>query len=204
MKNNRNFSTLNESFNAQKKGFTLIEVVLVMVVIVIISGIALPHFAGSFKSNKLRTTTRTISKMSRYARSMAIMREEIFTLVLNHESMEIFLGGPTQTSTNAADGELDQDVLKRLGYLDKDDAEDPSALGVQKEVHRFLPDDLSVKHFDKDWADKDRSFENFYLVRFFPNGQCEWFEMELQDKRGTAVKLEIDPISGKVRSEFIQ
>lgn len=191
------------SLNRRRAGFTLIEVILVAVVITIISGIALPYFAGSFRGNKLRLSGRTIQRMARYARSMAIMREETYAVVLNHETMEVFLGSHMAASTNAADGELDQDVLKRLGYIDGDGKTDDTA-GFEKEVHKFLPDGLSVKNFEKDWTEEDDRYPDLYVIRFYPNGQSEWFEMEIEDNRGTGIRLECDPISSKVSSEFLQ
>lgn len=180
----------------------MIEVVLVLVVIVIVSGIALPYFAGTYRGTKLRTASRTIDRISRYAHSMAILREETLTMVLNHETMEIFMGGPVQVATNAADGELEQEVLKRLGYVDGDSKADNA--GIEKEIHRFLPDGLTVRDFEKDFADEDELYEDLYLIHFYPNGQCDWFKMELEDNRGMSVKLENDPISGKMYIEFTQ
>jgi prepilin-type N-terminal cleavage/methylation domain-containing protein len=183
-------------------GFTLIEVVLVLVVIVVVSGITVPHFAGTFRGTKLRTAARTFNRMARYARSMAIMREQMLTVALNPETMEVFLGAPpSQTTPDDADGELDQDVLKRLGYTDDDESD---TAGLEKELHRFLPEGLMVRHFEKDWADEDEQHGEFHLVRYYPNGQCEWFELELEDNRGMGIKLENDPITGKIHSEFTQ
>jgi prepilin-type N-terminal cleavage/methylation domain-containing protein len=186
-----------------KKGFTLMEVILVMVLIVVISGISLPYFASSFRGSKLRTSARTINRMAKYANSMAIMREETLTLALNPDTMEVFLGGYLAAPTNSADGELDQDVLKRLGFVDDDESSSPNG-GIEKEVHRFLPDGLTVKDFEKEWAEADDEHDELHLVRFFPNGQCEWFKLELADDKGDGVLLEIDPISAKMTSEFTQ
>lgn len=189
-----------------KTGFTLIEVVLVLVVVVIISGISLPYFAGSFRGTKLRTATRTIDRVVRYARSQAIMREETMAVVINHETMQIYLGAlvAASVSTNSADGELDQDVLDRLGYTDGADDSTGDAGSIDKEVQRQLPETLTITEFNKEWTENDEEHEDLYMVRFFSNGQCEWFELELEDSRGMGVKLENDPISGKIRSEFTQ
>ncbi|MDF7806081.1 prepilin-type N-terminal cleavage/methylation domain-containing protein [Pontiellaceae bacterium B12219] len=195
-------SALQPSSTSKKCGFTLVEVILVAVVITIISGIAFPYFAGSYKGNKLRTTARTITRMARFARSMAIMREEQLTVALNRDTMEIYMGGYLQ-QTNAADGELDQDVLSRLGYVDGGESDSDTA-GIDKEVHKFLPDGLEVTVFEKDWTDEDLLHENLYMIRFYPNGQCDWFEMEIEDNRGVRIHLENDPISGKIKSEFLQ
>jgi hypothetical protein len=179
------------------------EVILVLVVVVIISGISLPYFAGTFKGTQLRTASRTISRMARYARSMAIMRETTLTVVLNHETMEMFLGESTKTKTSEADGKLDQDVLKRLGYVE-DGGSGSDAASIDREVQRALPDQLTVRNFEKEWTEDDDQYEDLYLINYYPNGQCDWFTLELEDQRGSGVKLENDPISGKIRSEFIQ
>lgn len=178
------------------------EVILVLVLVVVLSGISLPYFAGTFKGTKLRSAARTVNRMAKYARNMAIMRDETLTIALNPETKEIWLGGSTGTSTNEADGELDQDVLKRLGYVDDDGSSETA--GIEKEIHRFLPDGLSVREFRKDWTEDDDPYPDLHLVRYYPNGQCEWFLLELEDKHGVGVRLENDPISGKIRSEFTQ
>ncbi len=187
----------------RRAGFTLIEVILVVVVVLIISAIALPSLSSSLKGNKLRTTAQTISRMSRYARGMAIMREQKMTLVLNHETMEIFLGGDL-AQTNASDGELDFDAFKNLGYKTEGAAESSQSAGVEKEVRKLLPDDLTIREFEKDWTEADDAFPDLYLIHFFPNGQCDAFEIEIEDNRGTVIRMENDPISGKITSEFLQ
>ncbi|WP_168433087.1 pilus assembly FimT family protein [Pontiella sulfatireligans] len=197
------FEARCSEFGGRKHGFTLMEVILVLVLTLVISGIALPYFAGAYKGTKLRAASRTITRMARYARSMAILREETLTVVLNHETMEIYLGAKAETAATEADGELDQSVLKRLGYVDGDESSSETG-GIEKEVHRFLPDTLSVREFEKDFREEDEEYDDLYLVRYFPNGQSEWFILELEDNRGLGVTLENDPISGKIRSEFTQ
>jgi len=181
-----------------RSGFTLLEVILVLVLILIVSGISIPYFAGSSRSTKLKTAARTIERVSRYGRSMSILREETLTMVLNHETMELYLGTASSSTTNAADGELDQEVLKRLGYVD---GQEP---GIEKEVRKQLPEGLGVRNFEKDWTEEDDRFEDVYRVSFYPNGLCEWFELELEDNRGNGIRIENDPVSGRVWSEFMQ
>ena len=190
------------SIHPRKSGFTLVEVILVVVISLILMGISLPYFSHAYKGTKLRIAARTVSRMARYARSMAIMRETTMTLVLNEETMEIYLGGEAQASTNAADGKLDQDVLKRLGYVDGGaSGSDP---GIEREIHHLLPDGLSVTDFRKEDDEDGERYENLDIVHYYPDGQSDAFLLELEDRRGLAVRLESDPISGKIRSEFVQ
>jgi type II secretion system protein H len=184
-------------------GFTLLEVILVLMLIAIVSGISVPQIAGTLRGSKLRAAARTIERASRYGRNMAIIREEPMTLVLNSDTMELFVGGAQQSATNTADGELDQSVLKRLGYIDGE-ASDSGSLGIEQEIHRFLSDDLMVQVFEKEWTEEDDPGGNVCLVRFYPNGQGEWFELVLEDNRGSSIRLENDPITGKVWTEFLQ
>lgn len=183
-----------------KRGFTLIEVVLVVVITLILLSVSMPHFAQTYKGSKIRSAARTVNRMARYARNMAIMRETTMTVVLNNETMEIYLGGPTQSPTNTADGELDQDVLKRLGYTEGDASSEE--IGIEKEIHRFLPEGIEMEDFEKDTIEEDNVYENLSLFRFYPNGQSDWFILELKDRRGLGVKLENDPVSGTISSEY--
>ncbi len=197
-----NHPTIQSSNHPKKNGFTLIEVILVVVISLILLGISLPHFAHTYKGSKLRSAARTINRMARYASNMAIMRETTMTVVLDEETMEVYLGGATQTSTDSADGELDQEVLKRLGYVEGDASS--GDIGIEKEIHRFLPEGIEVADFEKDRLEDEEEYETLDVINYYPDGQSDRFVLELRDQRGLGVKLESDPISGKVRSEFTQ
>ena len=196
------FGSISVKAARTRAAFTLIEVILVVVISLIMLGVSLPYFAHAYKGTKLRIAARTITRMTRYARSMAIMRETTMTVVLNEETMEIYLGGATQSSSHAADGVRDQEVLQGLGYVEGDSSGEDT--GVEKEIHRFLPENIQVADFEKGWAEDEEQYENLDLVRYYPDGQSDWFILELEDPRGMGVKLENDPISGKIRSEFMQ
>lgn len=193
----------SSELKARRSGFTLIEVVMVLVLMIIIASISLPTLSGTLKGLQLKTGTRTVRRATKYARNMAIMREETLAVVLNKETMELYVGGYAEAQPNEADGELDQEVFKRLGWKD-DDGSSASAGGIEKEVRHRLSDNLTVKDFEKDWIDEDDEYPDLCMIRFFPNGQCEWAKLELEDNKGDGVLLEIDPISAKMTSEFTQ
>ena len=185
----------------RRTGFTLIEVILVVVITVILLGVSLPHFSSAFRSSELRSTARTLNRMGRYARGTAILRNQTMTLVIDGNSREIYLGGPAQTTNSAADGELDQEVLKRLGYIEGDA---PIDLGVEKEIRRFLPESVEVADFEKEWSEKDPKYEDLYVIRYYSDGRIDWFRIELDSNRGLMMELESDPISGKLSAELRQ
>jgi len=184
-----------------KAGFTLIEIILVAVVIVVIGGIALPNLSGSYRGAKLRTAASNIERIGRYGRGMSILREEPLTMVIDTERQLIYLGAEKQATADTSDGELDQDVLKRLGYIDgESSAEDP---GIEKEISRNFPDGIEVQRFETE-IESFGSDEVINLIHFYPNGQCDGFELTLADRAERKIQLESDPVSGKISSYFEQ
>ena len=185
-----------------RAGFTLIEIILVVVISIILAGIALPHFAQTYRGSQLRTASRMIVRMSRYARSMAILRNTTLIMAISPETSEVYLGELAEPSSDdEADGELDQSVLKRLGYVEGDGGEEGDP-GIDREAQHHLPDQIEIVSFESDNSDDDN--DSLYLIYYYPNGRSDAFTLEFKDRRGAMVRLENDPISGKIRSKFVQ
>jgi type II secretion system protein H len=66
-----------------RAAFTLIEVLLVIVVIGIAVGIAMPSFVNSMQGRRLQSAARMLTSVTRYARSMAVLKQTDLALVLN-------------------------------------------------------------------------------------------------------------------------
>lgn len=182
-------------------GFTLIEVILVVVIMAIIAGISTPFFAGATRGARLKTTGRSISQAARYARFKAISSQQEMRMVINPDTMELIVGPPGKTENNASDGIPDLDVLDRLGYID--DGNEDITTAVKTEIRRVLPEGVSFSNFENKSAEDDTAFGELMVVRFYPNGQSEWFEMTLTDNKGkTRIELENDPITSKVSVEI--
>jgi|TARA_E500000178_G_scaffold318162_1_gene339296 prepilin-type N-terminal cleavage/methylation domain-containing protein len=181
-------------------GFTLIEVILVLVVIVIIAGIALPNLSGSYGNAKLRSAASNIERLARYARGMAILREQHLTMVIDTEKRLIYIGAEKEKTSDESDGELDQDILTRLGYIDVEPSE--IDIAIEKEVSRSLPEGLNVESVEIE--EEVLGHENiFYTFQFYSNGQCDGFEIILNDRKDRSIQIYSDPVSGKVRSQFL-
>ena len=57
-----------------KKGFTLMELLLVIVITLIISAVSIPIFVQSLEGNQLNTAAKNVGRMHRYARAMSVLR----------------------------------------------------------------------------------------------------------------------------------
>jgi len=204
MKKSQKRSTLTIS-NHQKPanrsaGFTLVEVILVVVIMAIIAGISTPFFAGATRGAKLKTAGRSISQAARYARFKAISSQQEMRLVINPDTMELIVGPVGKSNNQESDGKVDLDILDRLGYLD-DGNEDITTV-VKTEVRRVLPAGLSISDFENKSAKDDTAFGELMVVRFYPNGQSESFEMTLTEKDKARIAIENDPITSKVSVEI--
>jgi len=69
------------------KGFTLIEIMLVVVIILIATGISVPMFLGTFQSTQMTDATRSTVRMARFARSLAILKQKDCTLKFEKDRM---------------------------------------------------------------------------------------------------------------------
>jgi prepilin-type N-terminal cleavage/methylation domain-containing protein len=90
------------------RGFTLIEVMLVVVIILIAAGVAVPKLKGSFKSTQMTDASRSTVRIARYARSLAILKQE--TCTLRFETNRLVLVCGTNSSTPEASRKLPEDI----------------------------------------------------------------------------------------------
>ena len=64
-------------------GFTLIEIMMVAAIIAIVTSLAIPSLVRSLRGNRLRTATRDVVMLGRYARSMALLDQRERELVFD-------------------------------------------------------------------------------------------------------------------------
>lgn len=68
-----------------KPGFTLIEAIVLIVIIGVISGMAIPRLSGSLATAALRSSARDLKTATQYARDFAISHQTPTRLLLNAE-----------------------------------------------------------------------------------------------------------------------
>jgi general secretion pathway protein H len=81
------------------RGFTLIEIMLVVVIILIATAIAMPIFNGTFQSTQMNDAVRSTARMARFARSMAFLKKRDCTLQFEETQMVLTSKDPTEPQT---------------------------------------------------------------------------------------------------------
>ena len=119
------------------KAFTLVEILLVIVVIGIILGLALPNFSNGYSRLQLNKTADDLLSISRWAQAMAISQERIYALSFSGDRHSYKL-----IRTKLNEGEDDQDsfepVQGSLGRMHK--VPDAIVLSIQEDRIEFYPD----------------------------------------------------------------
>ncbi len=166
-----------------KKGFSLIELLVVLVLISVFSAFVGVNVAGSLGNMGLKTASKKVAASLRYARSRAITESipYVALLDLNQNRMTIKPDVMSPGSEkNAGDSTSNQKVSDQKRY--------------------YLPEDVKFKNalaFDGTESDS-----RFFAVVFMPNGCSSGGTILLENNRERGSAVKIDFVTGTVRVEI--
>lgn len=149
-------------FSARRghKGFTLIEVLLVLAILGIITVATVPNIARSIKGSRLRMGARTVMQAGKYARSMAVLTQSEVAVVFSLTEGKITVSPSDTNAFTTVDRPLD---------------------GVN----------ISMMNIDGYGSVTEGSAKVIYRS----NGRCSPYKVEIVDKEGAKVLVEVDALS---------
>jgi len=174
-----------------KKGFTLLELLIVLVIISIMAAFVGPRVAGSMSTLTLKTAAKKVASSLRYARSQATSESRPYFVLFDADKGRLTIK-PGQTATKedkekeAAEGE--QDTGRSEGMADE-------AVKERFKVYA-LPEGV---RFDKVVSDKNEAASDVFQIVFFPNGGSSGGEVLLENDRGRQYSISVDFVTGTVR-----
>jgi len=164
------------------KGFTLLELLVVLVIISLMSVLVVPQLTGSLAKTNLQTASKKISASLRYARSRAASEKITYVAVFDFEKNRLSI----MTDQKAQTGET---IEEDLG-----DGKE----SVTGSTSYDLPDRVKL---EKAVSGMDEIDSGHFQITFFPAGSSSGGDVILTNDRGKRYKISVDFITGIVRLE---
>jgi len=187
--------------NLSRRGFTLMEVLIVVVIAALAAAIALPGFVRSMRGAQLRTAARTVLMSHKYARSTAVLRQVPMAILLDSVDSEVEI----ITMNNPAGDRgkfLDSRETRAADAVLGTETQDTAKPAIETELLRKLGRDVKIDSFRSERGGQEH--RGVYWIMYHPNGMSDGFEVTLTDKNNRMVTIKSDAISGKVESKFGQ
>ncbi len=162
------------------KGFTLLELLVVLVIISLMSVLVVPQLTGSLAKTNLQTASKKISASLRYARSRAVSEKITYVAIFDFEKNRLSI----MTDQKAQTGET---IEEDLG-----DGEEP----VIRSNSYDLPDGVKL---EKAVSGGDEIDSGHFQITFFPAGSSSGGDVILINDRGKQYKISVDFITGIVQ-----
>lgn len=189
----------------RKGGFTLIEMLLVIVIIGIVTAVSVPQFVKSMRGNQRRTAVRMVVSAGRYARSMAVLHQRPMVLTFDIKKSLLLVKQESLKRKPADDKDADEDKKdkKDVSALDevfgiKDEREPAAAaasVGVADSLERKL-DNVSIVSVD---VEGDKSCgDGSCSVVYESNGRCIPYEVRLMDSEKEVVTIKVDALASAI------
>jgi len=159
-----------------RDGFTLLELLIVMIIIVIAAFAVRPTFGKAIEGNQERTALRQLVGFFQLARTQSVAKGRLVRLTF--EPMEATFAAEVQTEPDR-----DPTVFDPMRLLGRS--------GIQ------LPDSLSVSRLaigGQEVSARDRAD-----IYFYPDGRTDGVSMLLADDYGREVLVEVSSATGRVR-----
>jgi len=199
-----------------QRGYTLVELLLVVAIFVLISGMAVPMFVSSFAGAKLRTSVRAVVMANRYARNLAVLRQRPVAMLVNSQSntFEVVLltgresedlselTSPTPDETDANTVDMPTNNVTNMG----DAVTNADALAEDKatsDLIKGLQPGVSIDSFETQRpGSADPNAPG--IVVYYPSGLCDGFTLRLVDERGRQAEITADPLTGQMDVKYAE
>lgn len=190
-------SSLTEQLKSRKRGFTLIEILLVLGIIAMVASIGIPA-VGRLTYQRVAGTTRRFVGTLRSVRNDAILLNKIYRLAINFEDQTWWVENQNQLgilgNESQAGPVAGTEDISKGSPLDSGFSMDKKYSAKPKE----LPGGVV---FDGVLTERDGFFKSgLAYIHFFPSGYAEQSLVYLnkQGVEGGGYSLYVQPASGKI------
>lgn len=182
-----------------RAGFTLVEILLVVVILGVAAAVAVPAFARSFRGAKLRASTRLVLMMHRNAQSKAVLGQRYMAILFDERkgTLELVDQGQPGQKKDAFFGGVGGGAAPPMGTVvsgGEAPAEGPPATASM--LVRKLEEGVKILSFRG-----GRVIDDLYYVNYYPNGMCEAYEIQIGDDESRVARIQVDAVTGRAKVE---
>jgi type II secretion system protein H len=181
----------NQNNSGSRSGFTMVEMLVVVVIISIMSVAIVAEMHGTLQDALLRSTSRELAGACQVASSRAIAVNRPYRIRLDRFEHRYFLERSTR---GGSDFLLAQDTPGNSGNLDARITINVLEPGMNS------PDDSGAEPAGNSGNTDDfASIQSEAAVTFYPDGTADDRKIELVDRDGFRMALRINPITSRVQ-----
>lgn len=176
-----------------RPGFTMVELLLVVMIISIVTAITMPSMVRSMRGHQRRSAIRAVMAAGRYARSMAVLQQTPMALVFDLDSALLLVEPRARRlQESAAEGDTPQ-VERAVALSNGDDGGlEVQPMGRMHTIERRLePMRLASVEIGSESPVQHGRVE----VLYHSNGRCLPYRVRLVDDRDNAVVISVDALA---------
>jgi type II secretion system protein H len=173
------------------RGFTLLELMVVIVLIGIITALILPEMRGTYQDALLRSTGRELVNAFNIANSRAVSLNQAHRLNIDQRTGRYVLEMRVREDEHGGEFVPVQDVPGAQGELD-------TRITVSfRQPGEAAPEEESEAEPSSAGLDAARNTREGTIL-FYPDGTSDAREILLQDEQGFRLALKINPVTSRV------
>lgn len=193
------------------RGFTLIELSIVIFIILMMTSAAVPWMKTFSESTRLRTASRSIRSLMNFAQSCAITQRTEYVVLFDATQNEYWLSllellneesGGTVTDSSRTSLSESIDFITSSGLSEEEEEEETEEgytlsrtggiLGIPKQIVG------SIQILQIISPRNSAEIGGVDYVAFYPDGTAEDFEIYLQNNSGRTSLLTVDEATGRI------
>jgi len=185
----------NPTKTPKNAGFTLVELMVVLVLIAIMSAVMIPEMKGTYEDSLLRSAGRNFTSAIGLAYSRSVTLNQVHRLRIDSEENTYYVESAVPSTGVSAVAPGGRDFPGSKGEFSPRVS---VKIRLTEQATEELPNtetSNSGLKFAQDSADDGGRG----TIRFFPDGTAESKEVVLEDAEGFRIALRINPITARVR-----
>ena len=179
-------------YRRNHRGFTLLELIVVLVIIGLMSALVVPKLAGPMSNLDLKTASKKISASLRYARSRAASEKITYVALFDFDKNRLVIINSTIPPLVKGDFHINNREAFDRTLVEPPDNEKDRPGGFKT---YYLPDGVKLAK----GVSREGDFNSgFFRIFFFPSGGSSGGEITVANERGRQYKINVDFITGIV------